>query len=239
LQQQQQEQAQLRPKKVSKKRPQTAKPQTYGKFIQQQAQTSKMSGVNGQVSERGRPSIKQSKRRRSKKAKKPTGEEQVQQPEMPIFNEEYLKQLNENQLEELLKQQQALMQQQSIPQQPASQRPKSKSRSASKKRSSSADKKTRQQRAKEIYLHPTNNLNTLQIGVNMNSSSNRRRVSAQKQQKRTSASKKTRKGGQPGQGNSVMMNNFFPALNGQEQAQLSAEEMAALQMQQAMMQRED
>lgn len=158
---------------------------------------------------------------------------------MPIFNEEYLKQLNENQLEELLKQQQALMQQQSIPQQPASQRPKSKSRSASKKRSSSADKKTRQQRAKEIYLHPTNNLNTLQIGVNMNSSSNRRRVSAQKQQKRTSASKKTRKGGQPGQGNSVMMNNFFPALNGQEQAQLSAEEMAALQMQQAMMQRED
>ena len=36
-----------------------------------------------------------------------------------------------------------------------------------------------------------------------------------------------------------MMNNFFPALNGQEQAQMTAEEMAALQLQQAMMQREE
>lgn len=54
-------------------RPQTAKPvTTYGKYIQQQQyQSSKMTGQS-QMSERGRPSINQSKRRRSKKPKKTT-----------------------------------------------------------------------------------------------------------------------------------------------------------------------
>ena len=108
----------------------------------------------GQQSERGRPTISQSKRRRSKKAKKtintiqpPEDVNQQAQADIPIFNEEYLNQLNEEQLQELLQQQQALMQQQQLAAGPPT---KAKSRSAG-KRSTSADRKNRQQRAKEIY----------------------------------------------------------------------------------------
>jgi hypothetical protein len=45
------------------------------------------------------------------------------------------------------------------------------------------------------------------------------------------------KGRQPGQGASVMMNNFFPALNEiQPQGGMTSEELAAMQLQQAMIQ---
>ena len=87
-------------------RPQTAKvSQSYGKFIKQQK-----SQKLGNQSDRGKPSISQSKRRHSKKAKKAAATIQheetnflvADQQQMPVFNEEYLNQLNEEQLQELL-----------------------------------------------------------------------------------------------------------------------------------------
>lgn len=231
-----------------KARPQTAKaPTTYGKYIQQH-QSSKMGQSNaGQTSERGRPSISQSKRRRSKKAKKPA--QTIQPPEqqmsptgaqadIPIFNEEYLNQLNEEQLQELLQRQRALMQQQQLAAAPTQHTShsisKPRQRSAG-KRSSSADRKTRQQRAKDIYGQPAISLNTIPTG-NMGGGPQSQRVRKSSSGKRK-GTRKGRKGAQPGQGNSVMLNNYFPTLNEMTgQGGMTSEEMAAMQFHKVMLQ---
>jgi hypothetical protein len=73
-------------------------------------------------------------------------------------------------------------------------------------------------------------LNTLSMGVNVGGPQQSTRARKSQSAKKQRPAKKTRKGGQPGQGASVMMNNFFPALNGQQRyPQGSAAQQAAEQ----------
>lgn len=90
----------------------------------------------------------------------------------------------------------------------------------------SANSATRQSRAREIYN---------QAPPQVAQSSSRRRSSSLTKAKKPRAAK-GRKRAQPGQGNSVMLNNYFPALNQQDEG-MTNEELAALQLQQAMLMR--
>lgn len=86
----------------------------------------------------------------------------------------------------------------------------------------SANSATRQNRAREIYNQAPSHL--------PHGSGSRRRSSSLTKGKKTRGTK-GRKRAQPGQGNSVMLNNYFPALNNQDEGapdSMSNEELAAL-----------
>lgn len=103
------------------------------------------------------------------------------------------------------------------------------SRSAKRaQRSTSAERPTTGKNAREIYNQPPVSFNV----VPSSTASRRRSSSLNKQKKQRGV--RRRKGAQPGQGNSVMLNNYFPALTEQQES-MSHEELAALQMQQAML----
>ena len=144
---------------------------------------------------------------------------------MPMFDEEFLNQLSEEQLQQVIQQQQAVIQQQphhksgsTLPP-----RPNKRSRSAKRPRSSGVLTESQQRQARNRAQIYTSHVPTL--------GSSRRKTSKHSSQNREKkASKGKRRKVQPGQG--ILLNNFFPALesgghrSGQKQ---SAEEQFAAQ----------
>ncbi len=88
----------------------------------------------------------------------------------------------------------------------------------------------RQSRAREIY-----NQAPVTFNVGPSSTASRKRSSSLTKKKKSQVTRR-RKGGQPSQTNSVMLNNFFPALNQNDQDSMSQEELAALQQAMALKQ---